>query len=101
LKKPNIGEAGLPLHRGAFRAAPGAAIGGWTSSVFDQFHSSNFGSKGNRMRYENKQVDQIPQIPIYSTNRVVVYNKRVKDYRVHSQQAWYVTTPSSNVWIMK
>lgn len=97
--------------------------------LYEQFYSANWGSRGNRMRYKNGRVDllleegqremnpvkrlafyqeaerillqEIPHIPIYTSGRVIAWNRRVQDVVVHPQPVWPVTTPFNNIWIRK
>ena len=91
------------------------------------FHSDSWGPPGNRQRYKNEKVDELinkgqkitdveerieiykelqrmimseyPHIPLYYTNEVRPYNKRVQDFQAHSALGFPLVTSWNNVWV--
>lgn len=101
--------------------------------LYLQFHTSAFGPTGNRARFANEQIDQlldaaeaeadpelrvqkyidaakalvpeIPQIPLFGTNAVSVWNPRIRDFQPDALTSWSASVvrlwypPFSEVWI--
>jgi len=101
--------------------------------LYLQFHTSMFGPAGNRARFASEAIDQmldeaeaepdpdlriqkyvaaakalvpeIPQIPLFGTNAVSVWNPRVRDFQPDALSSWSASVvrlwypPYAEVWI--